>query len=155
VTKLAEDRAEQLKRDSDKIARELDNRLHSPYVFFISDVSGVCDELKFPSNSAAQVALGRNGFKRFAASAYLQPFMRPPSPPYHWAVHPNGPIYSSGRFWRSRGKSVCQPALVEREVDSHFFLSRFGARLFIASAIASPIKAMRFNLAPNGRVYSG
>ena len=73
----------------------------STYVFFISDVSGVFDEMKFPSNSAAQVALGRNGFKRFGESADLQPFMRPPSPPYHRAVHPNSPIYSSGRFWRS------------------------------------------------------
>jgi hypothetical protein len=70
-------------------------------VHFISDASGVFDEIAFPSESAAREALGPNGFSRFAESADLQSFLRPPSAPFHRSAHPNGPIYSSGRFWRS------------------------------------------------------
>jgi hypothetical protein len=70
-------------------------------VFFISDTSGVFDEMAFPSVDAAERSLERNGFRCFAASADLQSFLRPPSAPYQRAAHPNGPIYSSGRFWRS------------------------------------------------------
>jgi hypothetical protein len=70
-------------------------------VFFISDTGGVFDEMAFPSADAAERALERNGFRRFAGSANLQSFLRPPSAPFHRVAHPNGPIYSSGRFWRS------------------------------------------------------
>ena len=70
-------------------------------VFFISDTSGVFDAIAFSSASAASSALGRNGFKRFADSVDLQSFLRPPSAPFRRSAHPNGPIYSSGRFWRS------------------------------------------------------
>ena len=70
-------------------------------VYFISDNSGVFDEITFPSASAASVALNRNGFRRFANRPDLQSFLRQPSAPFHRAAHPNGPIYSSGRFWRS------------------------------------------------------
>jgi len=37
--------------------------------------------------------------QRFAT--HLQSFLSPPSPPFGSVPHPNGPIYSSGRFWRS------------------------------------------------------
>src|SRR4051812_49844510 len=74
-------------------------------VYFITDTSGVFDEIAFPSSDAAQVALRRNGFQRFAESTKLQSFLRPPSPPFHRRAHPNGPIYSSGRFWRGGGTS--------------------------------------------------
>jgi hypothetical protein len=70
-------------------------------VRFISDASGVFDDIAFLSESAAREALGRNGFRRFAENADLQSFLRPPSAPFRRSVHPNGPIYSSGRFWRS------------------------------------------------------
>jgi len=70
-------------------------------VFFVDDGSGVFDEMAFPSASSARTALGLNGFERYAESADLQSFLRPPAAPYHRTTHPNGPIYSSGRFWRS------------------------------------------------------
>lgn len=68
-------------------------------VYFIGDTSGVFDELSFQSTDEAVGALQRNGFKLFADDAKLQSFLRPPEPPYHRQPHPNGPIYSSGRFW--------------------------------------------------------
>jgi len=70
-------------------------------VFFINDTSGLFDEMEFPSVDAAERALERNGFRRFAASADLQSFLHTPSAPFQRTAHPNGPIYSSGRFWRS------------------------------------------------------
>ena len=70
-------------------------------VYFISDTSGVFDEMAFPSADAARESLDRNGFRRFTENSDLQSFLRPPSAPFRRAVHPNGPIYSSGRFWRS------------------------------------------------------
>jgi hypothetical protein len=70
-------------------------------VYFISDTGGVFDEIAFASPSSAKEALGKNGFRRFAESADLQSFLRPPSAPFRLSAHPNGPIYSSGRFWRS------------------------------------------------------
>jgi hypothetical protein len=73
----------------------------SARALFISDTSSVFDEMVFPSTSAAEQALRLNGFKRFAISADLQSFLCPPTAPYRRASHPNGPIYSSGRFWRS------------------------------------------------------
>jgi hypothetical protein len=70
-------------------------------VHFISDTSGVFDEIAFPSASAAREALGHNGFRRFAEDSNLKSFLRPPSAPFRRTAHPNGRIYSSGRFWRS------------------------------------------------------
>ena len=70
-------------------------------VYFISDTSGVFDEIAFSSASSANEALGMNGFRRFAESTNLQSFLRPPTVPFRRSTHPNGPIYSSGRFWRS------------------------------------------------------
>jgi hypothetical protein len=70
-------------------------------VYFISDIGGVFDQIAFPSASSAKEALSKNGFRRFADSADLQSFLRPPLAPFRRSTHPNGPIYSSGRFWRS------------------------------------------------------
>jgi hypothetical protein len=70
-------------------------------VYFINDTSGMFDEMSFADESAACEALGRNGFTRFAESTPLQSFLHPPSAPFHRSAHPNGLIYSSGRFWRS------------------------------------------------------
>jgi hypothetical protein len=70
-------------------------------VYFVNDVGGVFDEIAFPSERTAVEALARNGFRRFAEQGDLRSFLRPPSPPFHRTAHPNGPIYSSGRFWRS------------------------------------------------------
>lgn len=69
-------------------------------VFFFDGSSGVFDEIAFPSEEAARKALARNGFARYADSPDAQRFIRAPSPPFCRRPHPNGPICSSGRFWR-------------------------------------------------------
>ena len=70
-------------------------------VYFINDTSGVFDDMTFSSTIEATEALHRNGFRRFADAADLQSFLRQPSPPFQRVTHPNGPIYSSGSFWRT------------------------------------------------------
>ena len=69
-------------------------------VHFISDTGGIFDTMAFPSNEKAIEALSRNGFRRYAKAADLHSFLRPPDPPFHQGSHPNGRIYSSGRFWK-------------------------------------------------------
>lgn len=69
-------------------------------VYFISDTSGVFDELEFTDTTTAEAALRRNGFARFAADEQAQQFLSIPGPPYVRRPHPNGPIYSSGQYWR-------------------------------------------------------
>lgn len=69
-------------------------------MYFVGDTSGVFDEMTFPSRTAAEQGLRRNGFKRFTGDADLASFLVAPSPPFYRRRHPNGPVYSSGRFWR-------------------------------------------------------
>jgi hypothetical protein len=71
-------------------------------IFFISDSSGVFDQLDYESRQDAEAALRRNGFNRYSDDIKAQQFLRPPSPPYRHSPHTNGPIYSSGRFWVSQ-----------------------------------------------------
>jgi hypothetical protein len=71
-------------------------------VFFVSDASGVFDRLEFESVAMAEVGLGNNGFSRFQDDLEAHEFIAPPKQPFRWAEHPNGPIYSSGRFWKDR-----------------------------------------------------
>ena len=68
-------------------------------VFFIGDTSGVFDEMSFRSSDDASRALRRNGFTCYADDSRLQAFLVPPAPPFRRSQHPNGAIYSSGRFW--------------------------------------------------------
>lgn len=68
-------------------------------VFFIHDLSGVFDRLRFASKQDAFRALRRNGFGRFTEDNESQKFIAPPHPPFYEDQHENGPIYSSGRFW--------------------------------------------------------
>ena len=68
-------------------------------VYFIGDTSGVFDEITFQSEDDAINALRRNGFSRYADDEKLQSFLHPPSAPFHRQLHPNGPIYSSGKYW--------------------------------------------------------
>lgn len=70
-------------------------------VYFVSDTSGVFDELKFKSAAEAEVALRRNGFQRYAEDAEAASFLRCPEAPFARCPHASGPIYSSGRFWKS------------------------------------------------------
>lgn len=70
-------------------------------IYFVTDTSGVFDALTFSSEVDANAALRRNGFSRYADDQEMQSFLRPPDPPFHSGSHPNGPIYSSGQFWKS------------------------------------------------------
>lgn len=70
-------------------------------VYFVTDLSGVFDELHFDSERAAVDVLLLNGFRRLAEDSHAASFLRPPPPPFSRQPHPNGPIYSSGRFWKS------------------------------------------------------
>jgi hypothetical protein len=67
-------------------------------VWFISDTSGVFDQIMFSSAGEAFLALTRNGFRRFADDEKAQTFLHAPEPPFMRRPHPNGPIYSSGKF---------------------------------------------------------
>ena len=69
-------------------------------VFFFGDTSKVFDRLSFLSVAEAENALRRNGFARFADDKESQEFIAIPEEPFREEQHPNGPIYSSGRFWR-------------------------------------------------------
>ena len=69
-------------------------------VFFISDAAGVFDKLNFESVAKAEQGLLRNGFRRYSDDKEAQGFIAPPKPLFFEAKHPNGPIYSSGRFWK-------------------------------------------------------
>lgn len=69
-------------------------------VWFFGDTAGVFDRLAFASQEEAASALLRNGFRRYAEDARAREFLAEPSPPFRRLPHPNGLIYSSGRFWR-------------------------------------------------------
>ena len=69
-------------------------------VFFVDDGSGVFDEIEFGSVHYAVASLTRNGFKRYAGNLKAQSFICPPDPPFIRRTHPNGPIYSSGKYWK-------------------------------------------------------
>jgi hypothetical protein len=69
--------------------------------YFFHELSGVFDRLSFGSLDAAQAELRLNGFSRLAEEPATD--WTPPQPPFYEARHPNGLIYSSGRFWRHIG----------------------------------------------------
>lgn len=70
-------------------------------IHFVSDTSVVFDMMVFASGDEAVEGLRRNGFHCYAEAPDLHSFLRPPDPPFRLGSHPNGPIYSSGRFWKS------------------------------------------------------
>jgi hypothetical protein len=70
--------------------------------FFVSDASGVFDQLAFASIETAKASLAENDFRRFEDDPQARSFLTPPQPPFFNHPHPNGPIYSSGRFWKVR-----------------------------------------------------
>jgi hypothetical protein len=70
-------------------------------VWFFGDTSGVFDQVRFPSANAAHRALARNGFRRYTEDTQSHSFIAAPKPPFRRRPHPNGPIYSSGKFWIS------------------------------------------------------
>lgn len=70
-------------------------------ILFVNDLGGVFDWIEFADENAARSALMRNGFEEFERDASLREFLRPPERPLCIQRHPSGPIYSSGRFWKS------------------------------------------------------
>ena len=68
-------------------------------VYFISDTSSVFDSLIFMTQFDAEVALARNGFRRYLEDPNAQTFIQPPQSPFCELPHPSGLIYSSGQFW--------------------------------------------------------
>ena len=70
-------------------------------VVFYSDTCGVFDELRFNSSDEAADALRRNGFRKYKEDERSQGFITLPQGDFEIREHPNGRIYSSGRFWRS------------------------------------------------------
>ncbi|MFC1606310.1 hypothetical protein ACFL33_05560 [Pseudomonadota bacterium] len=68
-------------------------------VVFYGDTCGVFDQLAFDNRETAERALRRNGFGRFRDDAKAQQFIALPDGDFHEQPHPNGFIYSGGRFW--------------------------------------------------------
>lgn len=66
-------------------------------IWFFGDTSGVFDFMDYPSREAARRALQVNGFSVWTAERF--DFIGRPSSPFEWRSHPNGEIYSSGRYW--------------------------------------------------------
>jgi hypothetical protein len=71
-------------------------------VYFISDNSGVFDQIEFDNIDEAQRQLRINGFGKYQEDEKAKNFVIPPLPPFHKSSHPNGQIYSSGKFWQTR-----------------------------------------------------
>jgi hypothetical protein len=68
-------------------------------VVFYGDTCGVFDELLFPTRNEAERALRKNGFSKFLDDQKAQQFIGLPTGEFTERTHPNGRIYSSGRFW--------------------------------------------------------
>jgi hypothetical protein len=65
----------------------------------VHDGSGVFDEMTFTTEQEAKAQLTKNGFNRYSEDIKAQKIIGVPEPPFYKARHPNGPIYSSGRYW--------------------------------------------------------
>jgi hypothetical protein len=70
-------------------------------VSFIDDTSGTFDEIVFLSLEQAVSELIDNGFDLYSEATQVHDFLKPPTPPFKVVEHINGPIYSSGRFWKT------------------------------------------------------
>jgi hypothetical protein len=68
-------------------------------VVFYGDTCGVFDELRFDSSDEAKAALLKNGFRKYKEDERAQGFIALPQGSFQVKEHPNGRIYSSGRFW--------------------------------------------------------
>ena len=68
-------------------------------VVFYGDTCGVFDEMLFATRGNAEHALRRNGFSKFMDGQKAQEFIGLPRGEFTERPHPNGRIYSSGRFW--------------------------------------------------------
>ena len=57
------------------------------------------DQILQQSQTEADERLLRNGFRRYSDDPQAQKMFGAPAAPFRRSEHPNGPIYSSGRFW--------------------------------------------------------
>ena len=74
-------------------------------VWFLNDNSGVFDSMFFESLESAVSGLMDNGFDLFDENSEAKKFIAPPERPFKRDPHPNGRIYSSGKFWMRRDQS--------------------------------------------------
>lgn len=78
-------------------------------ILFVSDDSGLFDRIEYSDIASAPRDLMVNGFTRFGTGEEIEARLTPPELPFNKVSHPNGPIYSSGRFWkRVAGKNLGQ-----------------------------------------------
>ncbi len=68
-------------------------------IYFLSDTSYVFDRIVLDSTTDARPSLLKNGFRRYDEDPRLLDLTSPPQPPFFEGPHPNGRIYSSGRYW--------------------------------------------------------
>ncbi len=68
-------------------------------IYFLSDACCVFDRIVLDSTTDARSSLLKNGFQRYDEDPRLLDLTSPPQPPFFEGAHPNGPIYSSGRYW--------------------------------------------------------
>lgn len=73
-------------------------------VFFFHELSGVFDRLAFASTGSAESELHYNGFRRLLDDGDVPWADTAPKAPFYEDTHPNGPIYSSGRYWQTPPK---------------------------------------------------
>jgi hypothetical protein len=69
-------------------------------VYFFGDTSGVFDSIEYENIETAEKELKYNGFKKYDDDVEAQKFIHKPEPIFYESQHPNGKIYSSGRFWK-------------------------------------------------------
>ena len=87
-------------------------------VVFYGDTCGVFDEMPFPTRNDAERALRRNGFSKFMDDKEAQQFIGLPRGRFTERPHPNGRIYSSGRFWVEETRNKCKIGIQERHLMS-------------------------------------
>jgi hypothetical protein len=75
------------------------NQDESTLAVFYGDDRGVFDQIAFDDTQLAETALRRNGFAKYIHDPKAQKFISLPEGKFRERLHPNGFIYSSGRFW--------------------------------------------------------
>ena len=73
---------------------------------FYGDTCGVFDQIGFNNRRSAEAALKRNRFRKYNDDPKAKEFVALPEGEFRVRPHPNGFIYSSGRYWiYSRGQA--------------------------------------------------